>query len=188
MFSELLNAKHLSSHHRLRCGWRFPPTSLWFLIFLFFTSIKKVVFLTMKEQKERGKNRRGVKFKQLSGFISGRGGAAGHIRLKCNKKLLTNWKSINSLPVSAGPSCVCLKERLCFSHCKHSSSLETVLSRWQPYTYSKSPLRFSPLSLSSNTVGNKNSSFILCFPFKKINQSYSLYLQNTYTEHTMIFF
>lgn len=105
-----------------------------------------------KEEKEREMKGK-VKGKQLSHLISGR---EKWVRLdvKCKKELLTNWNSITSLLVTAGPSlshdcwapwkCVWEREHYCSSPCKHTLSLKTALSRWQPYTHSKLLQLFSP--------------------------------------------
>lgn len=64
---------------------------------------KKWIFETMKQEEERRRNDRRGKVKAAVSFHLGQGGDQGRIRREGKKDLLTNWNSITSLPVSAGP-------------------------------------------------------------------------------------
>lgn len=99
-----------SSHHRLRCGWMFSLTSLnylWIVIQEFMWTVELFChhnmpfFLQSRSKKKVQRNKREVKFKQMSGFIAGRRTWV-RLDMKCKKRLLANWNSINSLPLLAG--------------------------------------------------------------------------------------
>lgn len=64
---------------------------------------KKWIFETMTQEEERRRNDRRGKVKAAVSFHLGQGGDQGRIRREGKKDLLTNWNSITSLPVSAGP-------------------------------------------------------------------------------------
>lgn len=107
-------------------------------------------FLRMKQEEGSKRNKRSGEVEASVSFY-----LLGQISREVREKeLLTNWNSITPLPVSAEPSLShdcgaqrkCVWERRCSSRFKHTSGL----SRWQPNTYSKLPLLFSPVSLSSD--------------------------------------